>query len=315
MVDDPEQVDILREAYRRAQELQAEAYPNEELTKQEQDLISALRKGTTDARVISEKLQDADRIDLVIRTAMAQRKLDEVTQPIRQYNAARLKQMETQAREATINSDLWKDKATGFQYQRETMERNIRDIVPNKAEAERIIDRYFSPVHEHEADRPRFLNEYRERVKKLGLTKKESQWVQMVGEGVKDLREIPLGMDPIKISNAVTELRDRIYPELYNQLSDSLMLNGYSPSGYIQNYFPHFNDPNDPLSSLMRMVGLNIDTRELPTSIAGITETFEPGKSFFANLLHREGNKTDYDALEGFDRYLEGVSNVLVFPM
>ena len=311
LVDDPEQVDILREAYRRAQELQAEAYPNEELTKQEQDLISALRKGTTDARVISEKLQDADRIDLVIRTAMAQRKLDEVTQPIRKYNAARLKQMETQAREATINSDLWKDKATGFQYQRETMERNIRDIVPNKAEAERIIDRYFSPVHEHEADRTRFLNEYRERVKKLGLTKKESQWVQMVGEGVKDLREIPLGMDPIKISNAVTELRDRIYPELYNQLSDSLMLNGYSPSGYIQNYFPHFNDPNDPITNALRTLGLNIDTRELPTSIAGITETFEPGKSFFANLLHREGNKTDYDALEGFDRYLEGVSNVI----
>lgn len=279
--------------------------PNEK----ELDAAESIAKGYTTIDNYDADL-DFD-LDKVLAVAEAIKKYNEAEQPVRELKAERFEEQKIKAKRAAVNSDLWKDKATGLQYQRETMERNIRDIVKNEEEAQRIIDWYFTPVHENEAGRQRFLNAFRKRVRKLNLTKKESQWVQMVGEGVKDIREIPLGMDPIKISNAVAELRDHIYPELYNHLADALVLNGYPPPGRLNNYFPHFNDPNDPITNALRTLGLNIDTRELPTSIAGITETFEPGKRFFPNLLHRESNKTDYDALEGFDRYLEGVSHVI----
>lgn len=311
LVDDPSQADILREAYRKAQEILPEVYSETDLTDQEKELVKALRKGTTSEDFVREQLGDAESAERVIRTAEGQRRLDEAMKPIKEYNDARIQRLIEDARMATVNTDMWKDKATGVQYQRETMERNLRDIIPNKAEAEAVIDQYFTPVHENEARRNRFLNEYRDRVKKLGLTKKESKWVQLIGEGVKDIQNLPLDMDPVKIARAVAEFRDRIYPELYNQVADALMLNGYTPPGRLQNYFPHFKDPDDPLTNLLRIVGIEVDMRELPTSIAGITETFEPGKSFFANLLHRDGVKTDYDALEGFDRYIEGASNLI----
>ncbi len=307
-----EQLDTIREQAQKFADAQSYLERVKEAQKpneKELDAAQSIAKGHTTIDNYDADL-DFD-LDKVLAVAEAIKKYNEAEQPVRELKAERFEQQKAKAKKAALNSDLWADKVMGIMFQRETMERNIRDIVKNEEEAQRIIDWYFTPVHENEAGRQRFLNAFRKRVRKLNLTKKESQWVQMVGEGVKDIREIPLGMDPIKISNAVAELRDHIYPELYNHLADALVLNGYPPPGRLNNYFPHFNDPNDPITNALRTLGLNIDTRELPTSIAGITETFEPGKRFFPNLLHRESNKTDYDALEGFDRYLEGVSHVI----
>ena len=49
----------------------------------------------------------------------------------------------------------------------------------------------------------------------------------------------------------------------------------------------------------------------LPTTINGLTHTFKPGIQWFGNAMERIGFNTAYDAVEGFDRYIEGVSDVV----
>ena len=311
LVDDPSTEDLLIDAYNQAWKLEAAAHKYDDLSKEEQKFVNSLLEGTNTPKEVRAKIGDEDSYQRVVETAEAKKQLEEAIKPIREYNAKRLNRMEEDAKLFTANMDLWKDKATGFQYQRETMERNLRDIIPNKREAEKVIDHYFTPVHTHEAERTRFLETYRERVRNLGLNTQEARWVQLVGEGVKDIKDLPLGVDPIKISRAVTELRDRIYPELYQQVAETLVRNGYEPPGRLTNYFPHFSDPDDPMTNLLKAVGIEVNLKELPTAIAGKTETFEPGKRWFGNILHRDGRKTEYNALEGFDRYIEGASQLI----
>ena len=309
--DDPSLEDRLREAYREAAKYQAEAHRYDDLSKEEQEWVDILKTGKVTAEQAAEALGDEDSFERVMGTVEGQQKFEEAMKPIREYQAQRLENLKKNAQLATANIDMWQDKKTGFQYQRETMERNLRDIIPNKYEAERIIDYYFTPVHEHEAERKRFLKNYRNQVEQLDLSRDESRWVQMVGEGVKDIKDVPAGMDPVKIARAVRTFKNKIYPELYDAVSDTLVRNGYAPPGRIQDYFPHFSDPDDPLTSMLRAVGIDVNLKELPTSIAGKTETFEPGKRWFGNLLHREGKKTSYDALEGFERYIDSASQLI----
>ena len=309
--DDPSLEDRLREAYREAAKYQAEAHRYDDLSKEEQDWVDILKTGKIPAQQAAEALGDEDSFERVMGTVEGQQKFEEAMKIIRKYQAQRLENLKKNAQLATANIDMWQDKKTGFQYQRETMERNLRDIIPNKYEAERIIDYYFTPIHEHEAERKRFLKNYRNQVEQLDLSRDESRWVQMVGEGVKDIKDVPAGMDPVKIARAVRTFKNKIYPELYDAISDTLVRNGYAPPGRIQDYFPHFSDPDDPLTSMLRAVGIDVNLKELPTSIAGKTETFEPKKRWFGNLLHREGKKTSYDALEGFERYIDSASQLI----
>lgn len=309
--DDPSLEDRLREAYREAAKYQAEAHRYDDLSKEEQEWVDILKTGKVTAEQAAEALGDEDSFERVMGTVEGQQKFEEAMKPIREYQAQRLENLKKNAQLATANIDMWQDKKTGFQYQRETMERNLRDIIPNKYEAERIIDYYFTPIHEHEAERKRFLKNYRNQVEQLDLSRDESRWVQMVGEGVKDIKDVPAGMDPVKIARAVRTFKNKIYPELYDAVSNTLVRNGYAPPGRIQDYFPHFSDPDDPLTSMLRAVGIDVNLKELPTSIAGKTETFEPGKRWFGNLLHREGKKTSYDALEGFERYIDSASQLI----
>ena len=92
-----------------------------------------------------------------------------------------------------------------------------------------------------------------------------------------------------------------------------LIENGYSPVDYRKEYFPHFQEEqaDNMLSKLGRLVGLDVNTKELPTDIAGLTHTFKPGKKWVGNFLQRTTEETEFDAVEGFDRYIEGVSDVI----
>lgn len=247
----------------------------------------------------------------VLEYAAALAEVELAEQPLRAYRAERAEGLDGAMQALVENSDSWKDKLSGFQYARETMERNIRDIVPDKAEAERIISEVFEPVHLNEAKRQRFLNRTRGEVEKLGLSHKESEFVQLLGERVISETQIPEGYDRVKIRNAVTKLRDEIYPALLEQVNEVLVLNGYKPVKPRKDYFPHFNEPGDPLVKGLRKLGINITVDELPTDISGLTHTFKPGKQWFGSFLHRTGNGTIYDAVRGFDQYIEGISNVI----
>lgn len=232
------------------------------------------------------------------------------------------------------NSDTWKDKPHGWQYSREIMERNIEDIVKDKAEARRINEEYFTPIHANEAEATRLKNRYREKIKNLKLSEKEQYrvgyiveerklpefstvseraLVQLLGEGKINEDTIKrVGADVGKIKNAVTEFRS-IYNELLEEANNTLVANGYAPVEYRKDYFPHFTEtkPDSVLGKIGNVLGIHVQAQELPTDIAGLTHTFKPGKRWVGNFLQRMGDTTDFDAVKGFDRYIEGVADVI----
>lgn len=145
-------------------------------------------------------------------------------------------------------------------------------------------------------------------------------------------------LDRAKIENAVKEFHS-IYDELYKMMNETRVRNGYAPVNYRAGYFPHFGvGTSDGILNLMGM-GMGIDagietlpndakgiiqwflkTRKeergpdaLPTEINGRTRSFRPGITWFANALERNGFRTAYDAVLGFDKYIEGASSVIYY--
>ena len=106
----------------------------------------------------------------------------------------------------------WKDKSKGILYSRETMERNIRDIVPDKELAEEIIRTYFTPVHQGAAAANRMKNQYRDQVRELGLSRKvaegdtvsEAHAVQLLGEAEDNIRYLEQSRGRVKARDGKT---------------------------------------------------------------------------------------------------------------
>lgn len=224
------------------------------------------------------------------------------------------------------NSDQWKDKSP-LALQRETWDRNIIDIA-GKEDGQKLKEALFDPIHENEAKRIKFMNEERSKIKALNLTEKESEAVQKYGEGkyfVDGGKDMFTGK-PIKTEQAYTldSLKEDfpdswekivkatgVFKDFYKKVlpmaNEALSRNGYKPISELDNYFPHFTKDNPILKAL----GVNLDVKDLPTDINGLTHQFKPGKNWVGNFLHRTGNLTDFGAVEGFDRYIEGASKVI----
>ena len=208
------------------------------------------------------------------------------------------------------NSDLWQDKNSGFEYSRETAERNLRDIMKADSEGyQKIKAAIFDPIHKNEAAKQKFMNVYRERVKALNLDADESRWVQLLGENAADEVQAPENVDLGKVKKAVEEFR-KIYSELYDQVNETLVRNGYEPIEAIEGYFPHFQEEVTWLHPIRRLQQINEDSK-LPADMAGLTHTFRPGKRWSGHLQHREGVRTDYNAVKGLDQYLDSVADVI----
>lgn len=281
----------------------------------------------------------------------ARQPYEELMGQIREFNKARKAALRQEADSFLENALEFKDKGAGILYQRETMERNIYDIVPRREDADEIIRRYFKPVHKAEAERTKMKNEYRERVRALNLSRKvqkgnklsEAAAVQLLGEALDNINYLTQpavvkrgedsrnghtlaewkgiqddiltnnpGVDMDKIRNAVDTFRE-IYNELFEKMNEARIRNGYEPVDYRRGYFPHFQhaQSDSVLAKFGRALGIEMNVSELPTTINGITHTFKPGIRWMGNTLKREGINTVYDAVEGFDRYIEGVSDVI----
>ncbi|MGO5027490.1 peptidoglycan DD-metalloendopeptidase family protein [Candidatus Agathobaculum pullicola] len=274
--------------------------------------------------VNSQEWAEADNPENARLYGSVLRQVREADKPIRQYFAERADEMQTDAQKAADAIATYaKDKRFGGLYQRETMERNIRDIFgkEHQAEAESIIREYITPVHKAVAQGNRLKNKLRDRVKALKLNKHESALTQMRLEkedaaAAEYIQNNKINLTPemdAKISRAVEEFRS-IYNELYNAINRTLLLTGQEPAPFRQNYAPHFvkDTPDTLLGKVRFALGLGKDSSvNIPTDIAGLTDTFRPGKKWFGNLLQREGEITDYDAVAGFDRYVETAADVI----
>lgn len=315
------------------------------LTKHDKEQVQRLLRHDIQPEHLDPK---RDNVKGILAVYEAKRAFEEAAEPIRKWNRQRKAGLYAQAEELIAGAGRIKDKRRGILYSRETMERNIRDIVRNREAAERIIGTYFKPVHQGAAAAVRMKNQYRERVRKLGLSRKvekgntvsEAYAVQFYGEVSDILRlmeqskfrlkhrdgksylewkaelqklwEENPNLDQEKVKAAAREF-GKIYEELFAQMNEARVRNGYEPINHRSGYFPHFQqDGRDGiLGQFGKALGIDVEVQQLPTTINGLTHTFKPGIRWFGNALERKGFDTAYDAVEGFDRYIEGVADVV----
>ena len=222
----------------------------------------------------------------------------------------------------TENMIDWKDKKRGLSYQINTMKRNLYDIM-SEEDANKMYNTYFKPITENNAKIEKFINSYNERIKKLELNNIESTAVQMLGEYKYNKETLITGrevneyieqnkLDYKKLTKAVNEFRS-IYDELIVKTNEVLIEQGFKPIEYRKGYFPHFIEEkaDSKIGKVLEKLGFKIKKDQLPTDIAGITDTFKPGKTWFRNAQRRIGRYTDYNALKGFDAYIRGAADTI----
>lgn len=286
--------------------------------KDEQLLQAAMVNGATNT------FSQCDDPAAVMHRYQLQQELNRRMQPIRDYQRARGETMALNAEEmADTIAEFAKDKKIPGAYSRETMERNSYDIFgkKNRAYAERLNDDYFAPVHKAVADRTNYVNTMRQQVADLHLSKHESALVQMALEGRNDVAAEYIKNNKIKVTSELQKhvadgvaTFQAIYKELYDSLNETLLSNGMEPVRARKNYAPHFvkDKPDTLLSRIRYSFGWGKDSSvNIGTDLAGITDDFSPGKKWFGNLLQRKSELTDYDAVAGFDRYIETAGDVI----
>ena len=299
--------------------------------------------------ILPEHLKEGkDNVKGILAVFQAKQEYERLCKLVAEYKRHLRGKARAEADELLKTANSWKDKKVGIAYSRETMERNVMDIIENKALAQQVIDKYFTPVHTAEAASTRFKREYRDRVRSMNISLKvqkgnlvsEEYAVQLLGEAQDNIRmlenargrikqrdgknrhewqavidalwaENPL-LDRGKIENAVKVFR-KIYDELLQQMNQVRVANGYEPVNYRQGYFPHFQagDSDSILAQFGRALGIDTRIDMLPTTINGMTHAFKPGIQWFGNAQERLGFETAYGAVEGFDKYIEGVANVI----
>lgn len=314
------------------------------LTAEDNNVLNRLLRGD----LAPEDVQGMENAKGILAMYEAKADYDAAAAKIAGWNRYQKAQRLATADAALKNADQAKDKAAGIQYSRETMTRNVRDIFP-EADAEIINRTYFEPVRTASANANKLKNQLREQVKALDLSRKarkgdavsEAHAVQLLGEAqdniryleqhpraqdrdgktLNEWRQIVLdlwatspGLDRAKIENAVETFR-KIYDGLFEQMNDVRIRNGYEPINYRQGYFPHFQPgTTDGILGLMgKALGIDAEVSALPTTISGLTHTFKPGITYFGNALERIGFDTAYDAVEGFDKYVEGAASVICY--
>ena len=333
-----QQVKPLRRAYERT-------LARTLLTRSDEQKVNDLMRGQMNLENLNPETDNVAGITAVYQAKQA---YEAVTKPLKIWNQRRKARFRERADQLLENANDWKDKRAGIMYSRETMERNIRDIVTKPEDAEALVSEYFTPVHEATANANRMKNSYRDRVRALDLSRRvadgnivsEAHAVQLLGEAEDNIRMIEQSkgrikardgkslsdwrgivqnlwaenpnLDEGKIRGAVNEFR-AIYDELFQQMNDVRVRNGYEPINYRSGYFPHFQpgEGDGILSQFGRALGIDTQVTALPTTINGLTHTFRPGITWFGNAQERLGFNTVYDAVEGFDRYIEGVSDVI----
>ena len=281
--------------------------------------------------------------DAIMRVYAAEVPLKQAQAALKEIGAQTRAEYRQLADQMLSGSELWKDKSAGWKYGRETAERNMYDIAGKSGE--RLAKEFFEPVHTAEAISTKMKSDLRKTVKALdistkdkyditdlmldapGLTEQinearskkkrvkvsESTLVQLYGEGLISIEDLEhVKADVKKIQGATSELRN-VYNQLIDAANRELIRHGYEPIEYRQNYFPHFTEdkPDGLLANIASKLGFNIVKDELPTDIAGLTHTFKPGKKWFGNALQRTSRVTEYDAVKGFDIYLEGIADVI----
>lgn len=267
------------------------------------------------AQYVYDSIKNKDNIDDLINSISISPKQirKEKTVEYREY-----------AEDFVNNSEDWVDKKVGLSYKTNTMKRNFYDVM-GKKDGGRLYHSYIEPIFNHNAQMQNDISSYNEKIGKLKLNDKESTAVQMFGEYKYNPETLVTGMevdefitknklDHKKIENAVEVFRST-YDELIERVNETLKSQGYKEIEYRKGYFPHFVEEGakTKFGKILEKMGWNFKDDSVPTDIAGITDTFKPGKVWNRNAQQRKGKYTDFNALKGFDNYVRGAMETIYF--
>ena len=320
------------------------------LTEADQKIVNRLLRGETSPDYVAG-LENGQQI---LKVYEAKADYDMLALKLKAWNAQRKQGLRDFAEQALTEAEAvkWVDKNMGIRYQRETMERNIRDIARkgkvSDEKANEFINKYFWPVHENESKRKNYLVQQQNRIRALGLDRQvrkgnlvsESYAVQWLGEAefnrdylkqhprverrggmtfdewnaaIQEFEKQNPNLDLGKVRAAVKVCHE-VYDKLFQDMNRVRIENGYEPVNYLQGYFPHFQENEEGgsiLQKFARAAGIEGDVSPLPATINGLTANFKPGIRYMANIQNRLGYATAYDALQGFDRYIEVATDVI----
>ena len=320
------------------------------LTEADQKIVNRLLRGETSPDYVAG-MENGQQI---LKVYEAKADYDMLALKLKAWNAQRKQGLRDFAEQALTEAEAvkWVDKVMGIQYQRETMERNIRDIARkgkvSEEKANAFINKYFWPVHENESKRKNYLVQQQNRIRALGLDRQvrkgnlvsESYAVQWLGEAefnrdylkqhprverrggmtfdewnaaIQEFEKQNPNLDLGKVRAAVKVFHE-VYDKLFQDMNRVRIENGYEPVNYLQGYFPHFQENEEGgsiLQKFARAAGIEGDVSPLPATINGLTANFKPGIRYMANIQNRLGYATAYDALQGFDRYIEVATDVI----
>ena len=251
------------------------------------DLVTAkeLSQGRRPTREV-----DADRLEKAETYAKLLREYESAMQPFNDYRT----QLETARQEAADallqDADNWKDVKLGASLSANTAER-VFEIVAGK-DGGKLIDSLARPVHEHDAQRNRWENGYRNRLRGIikGTTREESHYTAM-----KNYAEYleRAGMDSSKLRTAMNDYLQKnrkkidmgrvetlenaliaLTQEMHPEMNETRIRNGYTPLEFTLRYLPalHRADEGGAAARVLRkMFGIETRADALPTEIAGTT--------------------------------------------
>lgn len=220
------------------------------------------------------------------------------------------------------DTSTWKDKKLGIYYQTNTLRRNLRDIVRDAtgkrdiARADAIYEELQGKYNRHEAELNREANAVKQKYRDMKITKAEDTYIQMLGEfrhnpsttitqeqvdKFYEKHKNKIDMD--KVNEAIESARS-LYDSLYERVNKALVEHGFKEIEYRKGYFPHFTETKQNL--LQKIFNWKTTDETIPTDIAGLTEEFNPNRSWQSFDKRRYGDDTDFSFTKGLDNYLRG---------
>lgn len=220
------------------------------------------------------------------------------------------------------DTSTWVDKKLGLQYKTNTLRRNLRDIVRDEngnkdiAKADAIYDELQGKYNHNEASLNRETNQIKKPYADMKFTKAEDAYIQMLGEFrhnpdttlTKDVVEEFYNkhkdsIDVVKVDKAIDMARET-YDSLLERVNEVLREQGMKEIPYRKGYFPHFTE--DKQNWLAKLLNWKTQNNEIPTDIAGLTEQFNPNRSWQSFNKQRKTDTTDYSFSKGLDTYVQG---------
>lgn len=220
------------------------------------------------------------------------------------------------------DTSKWKDMKIGLQYKTKTLRRILRRVVrdsegkPDFAKADRIYDELETKYDHNEAELKRESQRLKEVFFELDLNQAEDTYAHMMGELLYNpqtklsqetvdeyYKKHKSHIDTEKVDKAIKESR-KVFDELIGRMNERLREQGLQEIPYRQGYFPHFTNPKQNV--IQKLFNWRPVDTEIPTSIAGITETFKPQRSWQSFNKQRQSDTTDYSLYQGLDTYIHG---------